>query len=149
MCRQCDYTDLLKRVGVGLTAHRMRVLEVIGDSPCPLSHREIHRMLKRSRAVDRVTVYRILDLLVDKGVVQRISSGDRGFRYGLAPSSNHPPHHHFFCSVCGNMECLDPGAIPIDLQALQRSCASLIRNVEVRLDGICGNCLENRGAKHK
>lgn len=144
MCRQCDYSDLLERSGVGLTDHRLTVLQVIGNSSRPLSHQEIHRTVRRFHAVNRVTVYRILDLLVDKGVVERISSGDRSFRYGLAPSANHPLHPHFFCNVCGDMECLDPGALDIDVRSLQRSYASLIQKVEVRLDGICKNCLRTR-----
>ncbi len=144
MCRQCNYSDLLVRSNVTVTRHRLRVLEIIGDSPSPLSHQEIFHILRKAHSIDRVTVYRVLDLLVEKGVIERISSGDRCFRYGLAPGPNHPAHSHFFCHECGRMECLDPRALKIDLGMLEDSYPAMIQRVEVRLDGICRDCLKRR-----
>ena len=140
MCSDCNYMELLEYSGLGLTTNRLRVLEVIGDSPHPLSAQEVIEALKQGQDINRVTVYRILDLLVDKKLVERISSGDRSFRYGLAPNVNHQPHSHFYCRECGVMECLDPESINLNMESLERKFLGLIERVEVRFDGICETC---------
>jgi Fur family transcriptional regulator, ferric uptake regulator len=143
MCQHCDYSNLLKASGLGHTANRHHVLEVIGNNSSPLSAQQIFETLNRTENINRVTVYRILDLLVDKGLVDRINGGGRSFVYGLAPNENHPAHPHFFCKSCGHLECLNPQSLNLDLQPLQRTFAGLIENVEVRVDGVCKNCLKN------
>lgn len=140
MCDQCNYEGLLESSGLSRTANRLTVLQIIGNSSHPLSAQEIIEELNKSREVNRVTVYRILDLLVEKGLVERISAGDRSFRYGLAPNSNHRPHSHFYCVECGEMECLSPDQINLDAQPLKRNFLGLIERVEVRFDGVCKDC---------
>jgi len=141
MCQDCDYSSLLEASGLGHTANRHRVLEVIGNNRSPLSAQQIFETLNRADNINRVTVYRILDLLVDKGLVDRINGGGRSFVYGMAPNENHPAHPHFFCKNCGNLECLTPQSLNVDLRPMQRTFAGLIENVEVRVDGVCKNCL--------
>lgn len=141
MCHRCDYKSLLEHCGLGHTVNRLRVLEIIGNRSHPLSAQEIIEELnKESQEVNRVTVYRILELLVEKRLIERISAGDRSFRYGLAPNANHQPHSHFYCLECGEMECLSPDQINLDTQPLTRSFPGLIERVEVRFDGICEDC---------
>jgi len=143
MCQHCDYSNFLEASGLGHTANRHRILEVIGNNSSPLSAQQIFETLNRTDNINRVTVYRILDLLVDKGLVDRINGGGRSFVYGLAPNENHPAHPHFFCKSCGNLECLNPQSLNVDLQPMQRTFAGLIENVEVRVDGVCKNCLKS------
>ena len=118
MCHRCDYEGLLEHSGLGHTVNRLRVLEIIGNRSHPLSAQEIVEELNETQEVNRVTVYRILELLVEKRLVERISAGDRSFRYGLAPNANHQPHSHFYCLECGEMECLGPDQINLDTQPL-------------------------------
>lgn len=143
MCYYCDYTDLLKTSGLGYTRHRHRVLEVIGNNTAPLSARDIYDTLNRQSPINRVTVYRILDTLVDSGLVERLSGGGRTFFYGLAPNSHHAPHPHFYCRTCGSMECLKPESLHLDSAPLKRTFPGRIDSIEVRIDGICKNCLKS------
>jgi len=143
MCQHCDYSDLLESSGLGYTPNRHRVLEVVGNNSGPLSAQQIFETLSRTDNINRVTVYRILDVLVDKGLVERIRGGGRSFVYGLAPNRNHPAHPHFYCKHCGNLECLNPHSLDVDLQAMQRTFPGVIENVEVRVDGVCKNCLKS------
>ncbi|MBW2608144.1 MAG: transcriptional repressor [Deltaproteobacteria bacterium] len=144
MCYQCDYAHLLEKSGLGSTPNRLKVLEVIGNNNYPLNPREIIDILSRSTDINRVTVYRILDLLVGKKLIDRISSGGRSFHYGLAPNEHHQPHPHFYCRECGSMECLNPESLHLDIKPLNRTFPGLIDNVEVRLDGICKICLKSK-----
>ena len=81
MCDQCNYEALLSGAGIDATPNRVRVLEIVGDSRFPLSANDIYKILERSSTINQVTVYRILDLLVARGVVERISTGGRVFYY--------------------------------------------------------------------
>jgi len=141
MCHHCNYAKLLEESGLGYTLNRHRVLEVVGNNSSPLSAQQIFATLSRTDDINRVTVYRILDLLVEKALVDRISGGGRSFLYGLAPNENHPAHPHFYCKSCGNLECLNPQSLSVDLQPMQRTFPGMIENVAVRVDGVCKNCL--------
>lgn len=141
MCQQCDYEGLLSQARLESTDNRLRVLEVIGNNRYPLSAADIFRTLQRTAAINRVTVYRILELLVNRGLVDRISTAGRAAYYGLAPNENHAPHPHFYCTRCGQMECLDPGSLTLAGDALWKTFPGRIDKVEVRVDGVCKNCM--------
>lgn len=140
MCHQCNYKKLLSGADLSVTDNRLRVLEVVGNNSFPLSAKDIFNTLERSSSINRVTVYRILDLLVDHGVVERISTGGRAFYYGLAPNNHHAPHPHFYCTSCGHMDCLSPESLNIDMEEFIRTFPGQVEKVEVRVDGICKNC---------
>ena len=140
MCHQCNYEELLSSADLSATVNRIRVLEVVGNNSFPLSAKDIFNTLERSCSINRVTVYRILDLLVDHGVVDRISTGGRAFYYGLAPNKHHKPHPHFYCTNCGQMDCLSPESLSVDMKTFVKTFPGQIEKLEVRIDGICKNC---------
>ena len=142
MCHHCDYSELLEESGLAYTTNRHRILEVIGNNSFPLSAQQIYDTLSLTDTINRVTVYRILDLLVEKRLVDRISGGGRSFVYGLAPNENHPAHPHFYCKSCGSLECLNPQSLSVDLHSMRGTFPGLIENVAVRVDGVCKNCLK-------
>jgi Fur family transcriptional regulator, ferric uptake regulator len=144
MCHQCDYEALFEAANLEVTAKRRWVLEIVGNNRSPLSAGDIYKILERSIRINRVTVYRILDLLVDHGLVDRISTGGRAFYYGLAPNAHHRPHPHFYCKSCGQMDCLSPENLMVDTTGFRRTFAGRIDKVEVRIDGICKNCEKNK-----
>ncbi len=142
MCHQCDFEELLTSVNLEASSNRVRILEVIGNNGYPLSASDIFRIVDRTSSINRVTVYRILDLLVDAGVIERISTGGRAFYYGLAPNEHHAPHPHFYCKRCGRMDCLSPGSLHVEAEPLWKTFPGQIDKVEVRVDGICKHCLQ-------
>ncbi len=143
MCHQCDYASILEKCDLPPNPNRMKILEIVGNNTSPLSAQDIYETMSRTEDINRVTVYRILDLLVEKGAIDRIRGGGRSFYYGLAPNENHPSHPHFYCRQCGNLECLNPDGLRVNTENIERTFAGVIEKVEVRLDGICKTCLRN------
>ncbi|RJQ49245.1 MAG: transcriptional repressor [Desulfobacteraceae bacterium] len=141
MCNQCNYAEMLKSSKLEATGNRLRVLEVVGNNRYPLSAADIFKTLERAGSINRVTVYRILDLLVDHGVIERLSTGGRAFYYGLAPNDFHRPHPHFYCKCCGQMDCLSPESLGVKADPFWKTFPGQIDKIEVRVDGICKNCL--------
>lgn len=144
MCAHCNYQNLLEEAGVEPTANRLQVLAVIGSNDAPLTAAEVFSTIERSHPINRVTVYRILDLLVQNRVVERISSGGRAAHFGLAPNKYHAPHPHFCCSRCGAVICLNPDSLSVDADNLQKTFAGEVSRIEVLVEGICRNCLKQR-----
>jgi Fur family ferric uptake transcriptional regulator len=141
MCHKCDYSGMLKKSDLESTNNRLRVLEIIGNNNFPLSAENIFNTVGRNHSINRVTVYRVLNLLVEHRLIERYSSGGRSFFYGSAPSENHPPHPHFYCRKCGQMNCLNPESLAVDTLNLEKTFPGQIDKVEIRVDGICKNCM--------
>ncbi len=145
MCQDCDYKEILSLAGLEATTNRLHVLEVIGASGYPLSAGDIFTTVQRRHPINRVTVYRILDLFAGKNIIERLSSGKRGSYYGLAPNENHAPHPHFYCTRCHQMDCLSPESLAVNTENLRNTFPGEIERVEVRVDGLCKNCLKQKG----
>ena len=142
MCDLCDYEEMLQANGLEPTPLREAVLRSIGSGSRPLAAAEIMAAVRGSMTINKVTLYRILDLLVDKGLVKRLSAGDRAFRYGMGETRHHPDHPHFVCSRCRIMECLEPGLHTLSVREFQTQGKRIISHMDIRLEGICESCLK-------
>lgn len=142
MCRQCNYERLLEEKGLSSTINRILVLKTVGNHPSPLRAKDLYEIISKKHMINRVTIYRILEALVECGLVDRLSTGDRSFRYGLAPNPNHPAHPHFYCKLCGRMECLDKDMVFLDTNAVQEKGKRWVDRAEIRFDGICRDCAD-------
>lgn len=142
MCKRCDYVEMLEGHGLDPTPLREAVLRSVGEESRPLSATEILTAVRDRMSINKVTLYRILDLLVDRGLVKRLSAGDRAFRYGMGETRHHPNHPHFVCSRCGVMECLGPKLLPAAIKRFQTKGKRVIKHVDVRFEGICESCLK-------
>ncbi|QTA81957.1 Ferric uptake regulator family protein [Desulfonema limicola] len=141
MKNELEYIDMLEKCGLGSTPNRLAVLAIVAKSSSPLTAQEVFETLNRTKGINRVTVYRILELLVDIKLLERLSGGDRSFRYGMGVNANNLEHPHFFCTKCGNMECLNPGTLDFNIDDFQKTFTGKVERVEIRIDGICKNCL--------
>ncbi|MCP3892109.1 MAG: transcriptional repressor [Desulfobulbaceae bacterium] len=144
MCQNCNYQKLLEQAGIDATANRIQILEAIGSNNYPLTAADVFKIVHRVQSINRVTVYRILDLLVENDLVERLRIGSRAAYYGLAPNENHAAHPHFYCIECGHVDCLQAKAINIDADVLKRTFPGEIIKMDVRVEGICKNCLKQK-----
>jgi Fur family ferric uptake transcriptional regulator len=126
----------LREAGLDPTEHRLGILMAVGNTPHPSSAPEILEKIRSERDINRVTVYRILDLLVEHHVLNRLGEKSQRFCLREAPDDAHP---HFHCTRCDRFLCLDAHALALDHQALD-SMALDIRHVDIRLEGICPAC---------
>jgi len=131
--------SLIRAAGVKVTRGRVRILELLRAANQPLSHAEVETALagNQGEPVDRVTVYRVLDSLVDSDLALKAVDTRGVFRYSSAGSQQqHRSHVHFRCVDCGGVFCLDvpPPAAP-DLPSGFRLIA-----VEFDVRGTCARC---------
>ena len=130
--------ELLAGCEVRPTRARVLVLSHLLAQPEARAPRSIHAALGGEAAVNRVTLYRILDLLVDLGLASRSSAGDRSLRYCSGRSARRVCHFH--CLGCGQVRCLDPALLPLSPEAVQETLGVAVERIEVRIDGRCAAC---------
>jgi Fur family ferric uptake transcriptional regulator len=140
--------EMLRARGARVTLPRARVLACLLDAGEALSHLEVQRRLELGaavEAVDRVTLYRVLEWLVDAGLAHRVSGPDRVFRFSAQTS--HAMHGHFRCAACARMFCLEesPGLARVIKGMLPAGFSS--EAVELTVSGRCGACAGQPGSR--
>jgi Fur family ferric uptake transcriptional regulator len=139
-----DWNDHVHKVlasaGLKRGGARDRVIELLASQACALSAVEIEDALRASgRPTGRASVYRVLDLLVEHGLVERVEVGDGQARFErVDPGGEH--HHHLVCERCGQLVAFDDPGLE---RAIARLCARLgvtVESHDVLLRGACGRC---------
>jgi Fur family ferric uptake transcriptional regulator len=128
--------------GQRATPARVAVLDILLASATALSHQEIAAAARLAGTdLDRVTLYRVLDWLVEHGLAHKIAGEDRIWRFNATAGSDNAAapheHAHFQCSRCGRLYCLD------DLHpvfALSLPPGFRCQHAELILRGTCPDC---------
>jgi Fur family transcriptional regulator, ferric uptake regulator len=139
----CGYDQMpavLATAGIEPTPLRLAVVEVLARADQALAAADILERVRRRHRANKVTLYRILDLFVDRGLAGRHSLGERAFRYCLGTRFSRHPHCHVHCVRCGRTLCLPVGEGLVDLSVLGAALPMDVTGVEVRIDGVCPAC---------
>ena len=105
---------LLRETGVRATPVREAVLGTLLDAGTPLSQKDLAATPGLER-VNKVTLYRTLEILANAGIAHRVIGIDGEWRFcshapeGGRCTGNHP---HFLCLNCGRMACLRDQTMP-------------------------------------
>lgn len=132
-----DAAAILKQCGLAATSKRALVVEALARAGRPLTPQELLAPL--GAQMNRVTLYRILDLLVEHHAATRHNAGERAFRYCLRAGAG--GHAHFTCTRCGHTECLDSRPLDAGLSELLAHLPMRVDATEIRFGGICQDCL--------
>ena len=130
------FRTLLRAHGYRVTDSREATFKLLVH-PEPQSMREI---IKRGDgSVDRVSVYRNIELFEKLGIVNRIYIG---WKYKLELSDDFVrPHHHLTCLGCGNIiDIKDEAHIDEFIAELATRFDFQPRRHQFEIDGYCKNC---------
>lgn len=127
--------NFLERTGLEPTLNRILIFSALADSPHPLTAREVYEAVLGEHKINRVTVYRILDMLADKGAVNRVSSGERALQFCTGRN-----HSHFHCTSCGCVQCIQNDALHFDEEAVASALPLHISTIALHLEGVCADC---------
>jgi Fur family ferric uptake transcriptional regulator len=133
--------EILRTVNARITRPRVAVLAELLAAPHALTHHEVAARVRRSLHVDRVTIYRVLDWLVEKHLAHRIAGDDRVWRYNAVADVHLDDHVHFKCNRCGRVTCLDE-----EVRNPQLSLPPGFRSqqVEITVKGLCAECPQEK-----
>ena len=131
--------EALQRKGLRNGGARRVVIELLGEQDCCLTAQEIFDRLRASRRqVGIASVYRVLDLLVSEGLLQRIDLGSGISRYEPLRSDDH--HHHLVCDTCGKVEAFEDRALESAIHRLEQTSGYAVAGHDVVLHGACADC---------
>jgi Fe2+ or Zn2+ uptake regulation protein len=137
---ETNYASLLKERGLKVTPKRMQVYQLLAQAAQPYLLSEIQDKLF-SKKLNRITLYRILNDLEEKGLL-RIFFGLDGQKYieaknqkALNEKKDSLKHLHFQCNQCDALFCFDNVAITGLPQGFS------IQTDKTVLAGICEKCV--------
>jgi Fur family peroxide stress response transcriptional regulator len=132
-----EFERLCRCMGVPLTVQRRAVLEtVLERDDHPTADQIIEVVRQRVPGVSRTTVYRVLDRLVEVGIIRRLHHHGPAARF----DGKIRRHHHLICKKCNQV---------IDLESAKLDKLSLpdvesegfeIDDFSVQFTGTCAAC---------
>jgi Fur family ferric uptake transcriptional regulator len=132
--------EVLGRAGLKHGGARQRIIDLLADESCALSAVEIEDALRvQGKPTGRASIYRVLDLLVDHGLVERITVGQGLSRFERThPDGEH--HHHLVCEHCGRLVAFDDPELEEAIDSLPERLGVRVEHHEVVLRGACVDC---------
>lgn len=96
---------------------------------------EIYKELKEELpTLSKTTVYNVLHLFIEKGLVKLVNMNSNEARYELYEHE----HSHFTCDVCGTIYDIPKVQTIYDPKEMEHFT---VKDQEVNLTGVCPNCL--------
>ncbi|RME81148.1 MAG: transcriptional repressor [Planctomycetota bacterium] len=129
--------EVCQEKGLRLTVQKRMILEnMLSRHDHPTADQVFQEVQKKIPGISRATVYRILDNLVEEGLILKISHPDSSGRY----DGNTDRHHHLICSHCHQVEdiFIPPEQEP-DLSHLVQNNMK-VKNYTIYFEGLCPNC---------
>lgn len=137
-----DYKDLLKKENLRNTKHRNSVLEVIEENGQPVTAETIFLKLKEQGvSISLSTVYRVLDVLLNKGLVVKTSVTDEN--RALYELNNMEHKHHLLCVKCRKMLSIHGCPLEEYEKALEEELGFSIKGHKLEMYGLCESCKDD------
>lgn len=129
--------ELIRQNGERSTSGRIAILAILLSARQAVTHREIEKRLPDTLPLNRVTLYRTLEWLAERGLIHKVVSGDRVWRFHANQTVHSHQHAHFKCTGCAQVICLDDlpaerhWPLPVGYQ---------FQEIELTVKGLCANC---------
>lgn len=133
-----DFTNLLRARSLKATTLRLDFLSKLSDYGKAMPYAEIQKALA---PVDRVTLYRTIEMLTSKGVIHKAYQEGSNTYYAICDhhhcnSEEHQHNHlHFKCVECESVTC-EPSSeqLKISLPGYK------VNQVSISVEGVCKTC---------
>ncbi len=138
-----DLQDYYLKHKIKLTPLRKQVLDILAKQEQPLTAYAILDILKKDKPNAQVmSVYRVLDFLLENGLVHRIENLN-GFIVCSHLSEGHSSQW-LICESCGKAEEIDSADFNRAISKLEKESGFRVKTPTIELQGICQACL-NKG----
>ncbi len=133
-------TELLRQAGLKRTPIRVAVLKHLAESNHAISQPALEAAFENRE--NRVTIYRVLRDLEEKGLIHRVFDITGTAKFALcnqtacSSHAHHDEHLHFNCTVCNNVYCLDM----LELPKMTMPEGFELTTLNLSATGICKHC---------
>jgi Fe2+ or Zn2+ uptake regulation protein len=135
---QHDCKDELNDVQLRATPARIALMNLLETADKPLDVQSMINFLdKKAIKTDPATVFRIVNLFTEKGLVKPIQLNEGKFRYELTDKAD---HHHFVCKKCGDIEDISDCNISALEKEIEKKKKFKVTSHSLEFFGICAAC---------
>lgn len=132
------FEHLLDQHHLKKTAPRLKVLLMMADKETATSQPDLENLMND---VDRVTLYRILNVFEEKGIIHKVFDLNGTANYAICTSNcqehmHHDEHLHFNCTLCNNVYCLNDLSLP----AFDLPPGFKVDGFTLYASGLCPDC---------
>ena len=129
--------ERLRQEGVRITPQRQAVLEYLNETEShPTAEDVYNHVRERFRGISLATVYNILHLYRDLGIVMELNYGDTSSRF----DGNYRNHYHIQCSVCGRLVDYHRSVIQGLEEEAEEATGFRITHHRLEFLGVCPDC---------
>jgi len=128
----------LNDVNLRATPARMAIMSFLENANKPVDVQSMVAYLgKREINTDPATVFRIVNMFTDRGLVKPIQLNEGKFRYELASKDD---HHHLVCESCGEIEDISDCNINALEKDIEKRKKFKVTSHSLEFFGICSTC---------
>lgn len=132
-----DLEEIFSKHHLRLTKPRQIVFAVLQTAETPLA---IGDIIKRCQSIDRVSIYRTLDLFVKLGIVEAVPVGWKHC-YELT-SIFQAHHHHLYCTNCSSLIDVHSKKLEELVAGIAAEYHFTAQEHKFEVSGICKNCTQ-------
>jgi Fe2+ or Zn2+ uptake regulation protein len=134
-----NFRDLIRKSGYKATDTRLAVLTVLQKSAKPISPQTI--IEKIDTKADQATIYRILKIYKNIGLIRQIDFHHNHPHYELADTND---HHHLICASCGLSEEITGCEVNEMKKSVLRQAKQFgeIKEHSLEFYGTCNKCVK-------
>jgi Fur family transcriptional regulator, ferric uptake regulator len=131
------YDQILRQAKLSNTKTRRHIFTTLYEQAKPITMSELIAIT--SSHVDRASIYRIIELFIQAGIVHKIYTG---WKYRLELSELFMAHHHhFFCQTCGKIISFqEPETMTSVMEDLRTQYGITITQHDFEIRGTCKDC---------
>tara|TARA_R110000868_G_scaffold25438_8_gene99439 strand:+ start:334 stop:765 length:432 start_codon:yes stop_codon:yes gene_type:complete len=141
--REEDLKQRLRARDLRITPNRLQLLRAIDQFVGAIPHTKLQADLA---SMDRVTLYRTINSLLEGGLIHRASANEQESYYALCEDScqahGHDHQHiHFKCETCKKIYCL-----PLQQDLQLNTGAFKVKAFEIIASGKCEVCASSENS---
>lgn len=119
------------------TKARTIITDIISSAPTPVDAASIlAQVQQKDPSINRATVFRTLNKLVEEGAATKVDFGEGRARYESA--SHH--HHHLICTKCNSIEAVDICQAEEVIAQAAQSKNFTVTSHKLEYFGVCHRC---------
>ncbi len=118
------------------TKQKEQIINLLKEKKHDFTIKEIYKELD---SIGLTTIYRMIDSLLEEGLVQKVSGGNREIRYQYLEKCSKANHFYLKCEHCGVMIHIDCDCIK-ELSSHIYKTHNFTLKESIMINGLCSNC---------
>lgn len=141
MQKKTDHENALRRSGLKSTKHRAAILDILEHSDQPMAAEQVYLELGEQKiGVSLSTVYRVLESLVYKNLVTKLSISISGDNRAYFEYNRSGHRHYLVCLGCKKIMAIEHCPLKNYEEALGKEMNYTISGHKLDIYGYCPAC---------